>query len=65
LAGNDLLSDFERYGGFQFSIAQVPLSDTFLRSRGGRVGSEINGYAGASLTFLAGGQLVFTAGTTF
>lgn len=40
-AGNDLLSDFERYGGFHLSIAQVPLSDTFLMSRGGRVGSEI------------------------
>ena len=41
LAGNDLLSDFERYGGFHLSIAQVPLSDTFIMSRGGRVGSEI------------------------
>ena len=35
------MSDFERYGGFHLSIAQVPLSDTFTRSRGGRVGSEI------------------------
>ena len=40
-AGNNtLLSPFVTNGAFHVSIAQVPLSETFLISRGGRVGSE-------------------------
>ena len=42
-AGNTLLSPWEKYGAFHFSIAQVPSSETFSRLRGAWVGSERKG----------------------